>query len=35
MLEIAFTAGEQWQALTDVATEWANLDMVQDDADTV
>lgn len=35
LLDITRTAGEQWQELTDIATAWANLDMVRDEADTV
>ncbi|KAG8754564.1 hypothetical protein FRC14_004944 [Serendipita sp. 396] len=34
VLDVSGTASDQWQRLTDVATEWANIDAKKDDADT-
>jgi hypothetical protein len=34
VFHVAKTAGEQWQQLTDVATEWANMDLQKDEVDT-
>ncbi|PVF99987.1 hypothetical protein CPB86DRAFT_796143 [Serendipita vermifera] len=34
IFHVTKTAGEQWQQLTDVATEWANMDLQKDEVDT-
>lgn len=33
VLDVARTAGQQWADLTDVATEWANMEAQNDDVE--
>lgn len=33
VLDVTRTAGQQWAELTDVATEWANMEAQQDDVE--
>jgi hypothetical protein len=33
VVRVTRTAGEQWQDLIDIATDWAKLDVTRDDAD--